>query len=90
MYSSPCTIQIRLSWQDVAMNKAVSFEPGDQLGILPQNGDDMVLKLIQRLDPVPSLEQTYRLKTLNEISTIAGNISSIDACTSALFCYVIS
>ncbi|KAK2710156.1 hypothetical protein QYM36_013728, partial [Artemia franciscana] len=70
--AGPCTIQIKLSWQDVAMNKAVSFEPGDQLGILPQNGDDMVLKLIQRLDPVPSLEQTYRLMTPNEISTIAG------------------
>ncbi|XP_065573243.1 nitric oxide synthase 1-like [Artemia franciscana] len=72
MYSSPCTVQIRLSWQDLCLNNPVSFEPGDHLGILSENADEMVSKVIQKLNPIPSLEQTHRLMIQKELLTIAG------------------
>jgi sulfite reductase alpha subunit-like flavoprotein len=65
-----CTIQIRLSWQDVSLNNPVLFEPGDHLGVLSENVDEMVSKIIQKLNPVPSLEQTHRLMIPKEILTI--------------------
>ncbi|XP_065570619.1 nitric oxide synthase-like protein [Artemia franciscana] len=70
--AGPCTVQIRLSWQDLCLNNPVSFEPGDHLGILSENADEMVSKVIQKLNPIPSLEQTHRLMIQKEMLTIAG------------------
>ncbi|XP_065560422.1 nitric oxide synthase 1-like [Artemia franciscana] len=47
--AGPCTIVIRLSWQHLGLNSPVSFEPGDLLGVLPENSNDMVSKLLKRL-----------------------------------------
>ena len=55
MYSSSCTIQNRLSWQDVCLNDPVSFGPGNHFGVFSENADKMVLKVLQKLNPVPSL-----------------------------------
>ncbi|KAK2715099.1 hypothetical protein QYM36_009926, partial [Artemia franciscana] len=81
----PCTIQIGLTWEEwldskldwfgklvfetTGCNNPVSYEPGDDLGVLPENTEEMVLKVIQKLRPVPSLEQAYRLM----IVTIDGS-----------------
>lgn len=59
----------------MSLNNPVSFEPGDHLGILSENVDEMVSNVIQKLNPVPSLEQAHRLMIQKEMLTIAGNIS---------------
>ena len=70
--AGPCPSQIRLSCKVVCLNNPVSFEPGDHPGVLSENVDEMVSKVIHKLNPVPCPEQTHRLMIQKEMLTIAG------------------
>ena len=61
----------------MCLNNPVSFGPGDHFGVFSENADEMVLKVIQKLNPVPSLEQAHRWMIQKEMLTIAGNISQL-------------